>query len=311
MIAFSKRKPKTILELLFALILTMMLCRGHQLRAQEYRALIITGQNNHFWQGSSVVIQNILNNSGRFHATRIVTPAKGEDMSIFKPDFSEYDLICLDYNGDSWPESTKANFVDFVKKGGGLVVFHASDNSWSDWKEYNRMIGVGGWGQRTEKDGPITYWEEGKLKKDRSPGKGGRHGKQDEYLVNTRMPNHPIMKGLPASWLHTKDELYHSLRGPAKRMKVLATASQPKDRGGSGREEPVLMTIRYGKGRIFHSVMGHTGKKHNKTTLCAGFVTTYLRGAEWVVKGKVTQNVSSDFPDATQTRIWKDMIVPQ
>ena len=113
-----------------------------------------------------MVIEGILNNSDLFNATTITTPAKGEDMSSFKPNFSQYDLICLDYNGVSWSEETKDNFVEFVKKGGGLVVFHASDNSFSDWEEYNQMIGVGGWGGRTEKHGPILYWEDGKIKKD-------------------------------------------------------------------------------------------------------------------------------------------------
>ncbi len=284
---------------------------GFQVKAQKYEALIITGQNNHYWQGSSVVIKGILNNSGLFNVTMVTTPAKDEDMSGFNPDFSKYDLVCLDYNGDAWPEETKRNFVHFVKKGGGLVVFHASDNSFAHWKEYNRMIGVGGWGGRTEKDGPIIYWEDGKFKKDKSAGRGGSHGKQDEYVVQTRMPEHPIMKGLPSSWLHTKDELYHSLRGPAKKMQVLATSSQPTDRGGSGRQEPVLMTIKYGKGRIFHSVLGHTGKNNNNTTLDAGFMTTYLRGTEWVATGKVTQTVSSYFPDAEHVRIWEDMKIPE
>lgn len=293
---------------LFILIATLM-C--YQVKAQKHEALIITGQNNHYWQGSSVVIKGILENSGLFNTTTITTPAKGEDMSGFEPDFGKYDLVCLDYNGDSWKEETKENFVDFVRNGGGLVVFHASDNSFSDWKEYNRMIGVGGWGGRTEEHGPIIYWEDGKIKKDKSPGKGGAHGKQDEYVVHTRMADHPIMKGLPKSWLHTQDELYHSLRGPAKNMQVLATSSQPTDRGGSGRQEPVLMTIKYGKGRIFHSVMGHTGKKHNNTILCAGFTTTYLRGAEWVVTGNVTQSVSKNFPDVNNIKIWEDMKAPE
>ncbi len=301
------KKPFKLLIPLFLVIVSL----SFSAKAQKYEALIITGQNNHYWQGSSVVIEGILNNSGMFNATIVTTPSKGEDMSGFQPDFSKYDLICLDYNGDHWPENTKANFVDFIKKGGGLVVFHASDNSWGDWEEYNRMIGVGGWGNRTEAHGPIIYWEDGKFKKDKSPGKGGRHGKQDEFIVHTRMPDHPIMRGLPTQWLHTKDELYHSLRGPAKRMKVLATASQPKDRGGSGRQEPVLMVIKYGKGRVFHSVMGHTGNKHNNTTLDAGFMTTYLRGAEWVVTGDVTQKVSGDFPDAQTVKIWEDMKVPE
>ncbi|MEO1011161.1 MAG: ThuA domain-containing protein [Bacteroidota bacterium] len=310
--SFPKGKPKVVRDLLLVSILILTgILSGQQVNAQPYKALIITGQNNHYWPGSSVAIENMLNNSGMFKATRIVTPAKGEDMSGFGPDFSKYDLICLDYNGDSWPQSTQKAFVQFVKKGGGLVVFHASDNSWPNWKAYNRMIGVGGWGKRTEKHGPIVYWEDGKIKKDKSPGKGGRHGKQDEYLVHTRMPEHPIMQGLPESWLHVKDELYHSLRGPAKRMKVLATASQPKDRGGSGRQEPVLMGIKFGKGRIFHSVLGHVGKAHNNTILCGGFMTTYLRGAEWVVTGAVTQKGSSDFPDVENTKIWMDIKVPE
>jgi len=298
------------LQPFFTIGMLVLVMSGNVAVAQKYEALIITGQNNHYWQGSSVIIEGILNNSDLFNATTITTPAKGEDMSSFKPNFSQYDLICLDYNGDSWSEETKDNFVEFVKKGGGLVVFHASDNSFSDWEEYNQMIGVGGWGGRTEKHGPILFWEDGKIKKDKSEGRGGAHGQQDPFVVHTRMPDHPIMKGLPDKWLHTKDELYHSLRGPAKNIQVLATASQPKDRGGSGRQEPVLMTIKYGKGRVFHSVMGHTGKSHNNTTLDAGFITTYLRGAEWVVTGTVTQPLSDEFPDAENIVIWENMKVP-
>lgn len=279
--------------------------------SKKHKVLIITGQNNHYWQGSSKVVEGIFNNSDLFEATMVITPAKGEDMSGFKPNFDGYDLICLDYNGDSWPEETKTNFVNFVKNGGGFVLFHASDNSFSDWEEYNRMIGVGGWGGRTEKNGPILYWDNGKINKDTSPGNGGSHGKQLEFEVITRMPEHPIMKGLPKKWLHTKDELYFNLRGPAKKMDVLATAEQDKESGGSGRQEPVLMTIQYGKGRVFHSTLGHTGKDHNNTTLCAGFITTLLRGAEWVATGKVTQQVSTDFPDAEHTLIWKDMKAPE
>lgn len=279
--------------------------------SKKLEVLIITGQNNHYWQGSSKVIEGIFNNSELFNATVIISPEKGKDISNFKPSFDGYDLICLDYNGDSWPEETKINFVNFVKNGGGLVLFHASDNSFSDWEEYNRMIGVGGWGGRTEKNGPILYWENGEIKKDKSEGNGGAHGQQLEFVVYTRMPEHPIMKGLPESWLHTQDELYHSLRGPAKKIHVLATAEQDKEDGGSGRQEPVLMTINYGKGKIFHSTLGHTGKDHNNTTLCAGFITTLLRGSEWVATGNVTQEISADFPDAEHTKIWNNMKAPE
>ena len=283
---------------------------GFSVNAQKYEVLLITGQNNHHWPTSSKIIKEIFDNSGMFNATIVTTPAKGESMSGFKPEFEGYDLICMDYNGDPWPEETKKGFVDFVKKGGGLVVFHASDNSFPEWKEYNRMIGLGGWGGRTEKDGPYVYLEDGKVIRDKSPGKGGHHGKQEEYVVETRNPDHPIMKGLPLRWRHVKDELYCLLRGPAKQMEILATAAQDTSMGGTGRQEPVLFTIKYGKGRVFHSVMGHVQENYSNSIKCAGFITTLLRGAEWVVTGDVTQPVNDNLPDASNIIIWEDLKAP-
>ena len=138
----------------------------------------------------------------------------------------------------------------------------------------------------------------------------GSHGQQEDFVVTTRNFEHPIMKGLPTAWMHSKDELYHSLRGPANNMTVLVTASQKKENGGSGRQEPMLMTINYGKGRVFHSVLGHTDKNSLNSVKCAGFITTLLRGAEWVVTGDVTQTISSDFPNAKAVTIWEDLEAP-
>ncbi len=275
-------------------------------KQKALEVVIITGQNNHNWQATSAMVEQIFDSSDLFNATVIKTPAKGKNMSSFKPNFNKYDLICLDYNGDYWPEETQKNFVDYIKKGGGLVLFHASDNAFPKWEEFNRIIGIGGWGNRNEMNGPILYWDKHKIKKDKSIGRGGVHGRQGQYIVYNRAPDHPILKGLPLSWLHAKDELYHSLRGPAKDLTVLATAQQDKANGGSGRQEPVLMTIRYGKGRIFHTVMGHVGKNDEKVNaiLCAGFVTTLLHGAEWAVTGNVTQDLSKNFPTKNNTSLW-------
>ena len=273
---------------------------------QSLKVLVITGQNNHYWPESSEIVKQIYNNSDMFTADMVTSPAKGEDMSSFQPSFDGYDLICLDYNGDPWPASTKANFEKFVKEGGGLVVFHASDNSFPEWKAFNEMIGLGGWGGRTEKDGPYVYWKEGKFVRDNTPGSGGAHGQQVEYEVVTRKGDHPIMKGLPASWLHPKDELYYNLRGPAKNMEVLATAMQSAETKGSGRHEPILFTIEYGKGKVFHSVLGHV--KENASN---PIITTLLRGSEWVVTGDVTQKVSSDMPTSTTIRMWNDLKAPE
>jgi uncharacterized protein len=106
------------------------------------------------------------------------------------------------------------------------------------------------------------------------------------------------MKGLPAKWMHAQDELYDSLRGPAQNMTVLATAFSEKSTGGTDKHEPLLMTLTYGKGRIFHTALGH----YTDGVRCVGFIVTLQRGAEWAVTGKVKQKVPANFPDATTVK---------
>jgi type 1 glutamine amidotransferase len=207
--------------------------------------------------------------------------------------------VVLDYNGDSWSAQTNAAFLDYVRNGGGVVIYHAADNSFPAWKEYNEMIGLGGWGDRNEKDGPYVYYKDNQLVVDTTAGPGGTHGKRREFIVRTRIADHPIMKGLPARWLHGTDELYSLLRGPAKNMQILATAfADSAAGGGTMRDEPMLMTITYEKGRIFHTAMGHADENGGPAMQCAGFIVTLQRGAEWAVTGNVTQAVPFDFPSA-------------
>jgi type 1 glutamine amidotransferase len=288
-------KNRYLLLLLAGLLTFFTACKNETV----YKTLIITGQNNHNWKASSPVLKQILDETGLFSCEIMTTPEKGGDMNKFDPDFSRYKLVVIDYNGDSWSEKTKAEFVDYVKNGGGLVIYHAADNSFPDWKEYNEMTGLGGWGDRNEKSGPYVYYKNNVLVTDSTPGIGGSHGKRREFLVRTRMPDHPIMKGLPANWLHGTDELYSQLRGPAKNLQILATAfADSAAGGGTMRDEPVLMTITYGKGRIFHTTMGHADEGGGPSMQCAGFITTLQRGAEWAVTGNVTQAVPWDFPSA-------------
>ncbi len=261
------------------------------------KVLVVTGQNNHNWRTSSGILQKYLNQSELFKADVIITPEQDKDISSFRPDFSLYQVVVLDYNGDTWPDATNKAFSDFVKNGGGVVVYHAADNAFREWKEYNEMIGLGGWGNRNETDGPYVYWKDGKEVRDNSPGPGGNHGKQHAYAVTLRDKNHPITKGLPEVWTHAQDELYDQLRGPAKNMTILATAYSDKNTGGTGRDEPALMVINWGKGRIFHTILGHVGgEKEHPAIECIDFQVTFLRGTEWAATGKVTQKVPANFP---------------
>jgi len=229
-----------------------------------------------------------------FEVDVATSPANGQDMSGFKPQFSAYKVIVSNYNGEPWPRETQEALVDFVSKGGGLVVVHAANNAFSKWKEYNEMIGLGGWDGRNEASGPLLRLRDGQFVPDTRPGPGGHHGAQHAFLMVTRNPAHPIMAGLPPKWMHAKDELYDSLRGPAQNVIVLASAFSDKSTGGTGEDEPLLMTITFGKGRIFHTALGHD----LPALKCAGFIVTFQRGAEWAATGHVTQKVPADFPTA-------------
>ncbi len=271
------------------------------------RALIITGQNNHNWEKSSVLLKDILYISGIFKTDILISPAQGEDMSGFLPSFKKYNVIVLDYNGDSWPDQTKNNFVEYVKGGGGVVVYHAANNPFPDWKEFNEIIGLGGWGNRDESSGPYVYWENGEIIRNNSPGRGGDHGEQHAFLVVNRDKEHPVTKGLPESWMHARDELYGLLRGPATNLHVLATAYSDTATGGDGRHEPVLFTIGYGEGRIFHTVLGHAGGEDETPAMeCAGFITTLQRGAEWAATGNVTLDLPDNLPNSASVVKWPD-----
>lgn len=291
-------------------------------RAETLKALIIDGQNNHAdWPKTTIMMRQYLQASQLFDVdiartrytwqgqdrlreyplddgrqyTAVDEPRTDPD---FRPNFADYDVVISNFGFQAapWPAATQEAFQKFVSEGGGFVVVHAADNSFGDWPEFNRMIGLGGWGGRTERHGPYVYLDASeKLVRDESPGSGGSHGAQHCYQIVFRDPDHPIVRGLPRVWMHAQDELYDRLRGPAQNMSILATAYADPKQGGSGRHEPMIMTIEYGKGRVFHTPMGHA----DYSMECVGFITVFVRGTEWAATGAVTQQeLPDDFPSA-------------
>ncbi|MCA9186905.1 MAG: ThuA domain-containing protein [Pirellulaceae bacterium] len=309
------------------LIVTVMLCALSFLQVvrgadSPLKALIIDGQNNHgAWPKTTMMMKKYLEDSGLFQVdiARTRFTWQGDDLlekyplndgvdrsaekqprpdPDFAPDFSGYNVVISNFGFGAapWPENTQVAFEKYVREGGGFVVIHAADNSFGDWKEFNRMIGLGGWGGRNEKSGPYVYLDaDGKTVRDTSPGNGGSHGSQHEFEIVIRNAEHPITSGLPRNWLHSKDELYDRLRGPGEDMQILATAFSSPSQGGTGRHEPMIMTVQYDKGRIFHTPMGHA----DYSMECVGFITVLIRGTEWAATGNVTRTeIPADFPTA-------------
>lgn len=285
--------------------------------AAKLRVLIVDGQNNHAWATTTPMLRQILEETGRFtvevstspaarpanprlpanatpaqvaeHQKQLerVAAAQAEHAAkspaawaAWRPRFSDYAVVVSNYNGEAWPQPVREAFEAYVRGGGGFVSFHAANNAFPEWAEYNRMIGIGGWGGRNEKSGPYLRLRQMGWIKDPTPGPGGGHGAQHEFVVEAQQPDHPIVRGLPAKWLHTKDELYHGLRGPAEGVVVLASAKSDR----TNEHEPMLMVIPYGKGRVFHTTLGHAVEAVNGL----GFQSTFARGTEWAASGAVT-----------------------
>lgn len=276
-----------------AALLCVLLVAPLAMAEPALKALIVDGQNNHGnWPTTTQMMKRYLEETKLF-AVDVATTAKSGTDPDFKPDFQKYNVVVSNYNGARWPQSTEAAFLEYVRNGGGFVVVHAANNAFGDWKEYNQLIGLGGWGGRNEKSGPYVYLNDaGKLIRDESQGTGGHHGPQHPFPIVIRNADHPITQGLPREWMHANDELYALLRGPGENMQVLGTALAAEDKGGSGRHEPMLMTIEYGQGRVFHTPLGHG----NDSQECVGFITVLQRGAQWAATGKVTLPVPADFP---------------
>jgi uncharacterized protein len=276
-------------------------------KSGKIRVVIIDGQNNHQWQQTTPVMKQELEDTGRF-TVDVSTSDKADSKKPadwearmkpvpFPPDLSKYDVVLSNYNGAPWPKQLNDSLEEHLKAGKiGLVIVHAANNSFGGWPEYNKMIGMG-WRGNTFGERLTLDAKGNPVRVPKGQGPGAGHGAQHPFRVVVRDSSHPITKGMPKEWMHAQDELYQGMRGPIENVTLLATAYADKSKGGTGQDEPMIWTVTYGKGRVFHTPMGHDVNGMR----CVGFLTTLARGTEWAATGNVTLPIPPNFPSPDKT----------
>jgi type 1 glutamine amidotransferase len=284
----------------FALCIVFVYGGAFQAVAQKrpIPVLIVDGFSNHDWKQTSAVTKWILEASGLFTVRVSTVPSDSIQRSLWAPEFKDYAVVIQNTNNIQnpelrWPIYAERRLEKYVGAGGGLYILHSANNAFPHWKEYDRMIGLG-WRPDT-----VGYAIEIDAKKNivRLPpgeGRGTGHGDRFNALIQI-LNRHPINELYPDEWQTANTEVYYFPRGPAQNLTVLSYAY---DSTNTQRMWPVEWIVRYGKGRVYNSSMGHLwrGETYPPAYRCVGYQTTVIRATEWLATGKVTYPVPDNFP---------------
>ncbi len=228
--------------------------------ADPIRCLIITGDEGHDWKSTAPVIKAFLAEGDKIKVDVTETPAK----DLTPENLARYDVLLLHYQDRGkggpdtvWSEANMKAFLDAVKGGKGLVVYHYATAAFKKNEEFERAIG-GGWRSQ------------------------GFHGPSHVFKVRMAM-DHPITRGMPREFTHNVDELY-SNSVMFEGNHILATAwCDPAKPKGTGKHEAIVWVSKYGKGRVCTNLLGHdTESLANEQ--CRKL---YRRCVEWAATGKV------------------------
>ncbi|MGL4555154.1 MAG: ThuA domain-containing protein [Gemmataceae bacterium] len=229
------------------------------------RVLLFAGNEAHRWHNwekTTPRIRAALEQDGR---TGVDVSLDIEDLSRRR--LSDYGAVVLNYcnwhDGRPLSEASRAALVAYLGEGGGLISVHFANGAFhrslplagaSDWPEYRRIV--------------RRVWDHGA-----KPTSG--HDAFGRFVVRPADAAHPITAGLKP--FEVTDELYFRQAGEEPVGEPLIAAESKV----TGKLEPLAWAYRYGKGRVFQTLLGHSEKTYDAPE--AGEMLR--RAAAWVAKG--------------------------
>ena len=258
----------------------------------QLRLLIITGESSyeHDWTGVNNRLRQQLLEAGRFDV-RVIEDFSSATQGTLEP----YDIALINYLGrwnytdkgeKRWGQVADQALFNYVRNGGGAVIYHASFNMGSpSWPEFEKLAG-------------------GTMR----PFHGSRRSPPAAFMVHVVDTTHPVTQGMREYFWTLNDDMYTNMYWhPNARVHVLATAfddslsyapelagpKYPPERytpeklanmSGMDAAHPQVWTVEYGKGRVFCISLGHGPD----TLQYDGVRGLIARGAEWAATGEVT-----------------------
>jgi len=243
----------------------------------KVRVLFLTGETDrpyHDWRVTTPFLRGALERTGAFDVK-----VNEEVRGIGAEALAAFDVLVLNYNGPRWGAATERAIEEFVRGGKGIIGIHGVNYGRFYGQVFNKRWSAGpdaGWSAYADLMG-VTW-------KPENIGHAARH----VFEVKWSDRGHPIARGLPPTFL-ANDELYHKM-DHRPNAHILATAYDDPQQGGTGRDEPIIWTVPFGKGRAVHITLGHDLSAMAQP----GFLAAFARGTEWAATGAVTLPAAID-----------------
>ncbi len=215
-------------------------------KRNEKRVLLLTGIDypGHLWKETAPALAAELGRDTRLRVDVVETPEFLAD-----PKLNEFATVVFHWMNWEKPapgEAARENFRRFVAGGKGLVMVHFACGAFPDWPEFKKIAG--------------------RVYDPKLP----PHDPRGPYRVHLTDTKHPITRGMKD--FDADDELYTCLAGDTP-IRVLATAKSKV----TGKDEPMAFVLEYGKGRVFHSPLGHDVK----ALTLPGVAELFRRATAW------------------------------